>query len=35
VAVCPRCGFGASNSTEEVIWRKLALIHEVANEVRP
>lgn len=33
VALCPRCGFSYSNSTEEVIWRKLALIQEVANEV--
>jgi methionine synthase II (cobalamin-independent) len=32
VALCPRCGFGASNSSEDVIWRKLALIREVADE---
>lgn len=35
VAICPRCGFGASNSTEDVIWRKLALISEVADETWP
>lgn len=32
-AICPRCGFTYSNSTEETIWSKLALIQEVANEV--
>jgi 5-methyltetrahydropteroyltriglutamate--homocysteine methyltransferase len=32
-AICPRCGFGSSNSGEEVVWRKLALIREVADEV--
>jgi 5-methyltetrahydropteroyltriglutamate--homocysteine methyltransferase len=32
VALCPRCGFGASNSSEDVVWRKLALIREVAEE---
>lgn len=32
-ALCPRCGFSYSNSTEEIIWRKLALIQEVASEV--
>lgn len=30
-ALCPRFGF--SNSTEDVVWRKLALIQEVASEV--
>jgi len=33
LALCPRCGFGGSNSTEEDIWRKLALIQQVADEV--
>jgi len=32
VALCPRCGFGASNSSEDAVWRKLALIREVADE---
>jgi cobalamin-independent methionine synthase catalytic subunit len=32
VALCPRSGFGASNSGEDVVWRKLALIREVADE---
>jgi 5-methyltetrahydropteroyltriglutamate--homocysteine methyltransferase len=34
-AICPRCGFGSSNSGEDVVWRKLALIREVADEVWP
>jgi 5-methyltetrahydropteroyltriglutamate--homocysteine methyltransferase len=32
-AICPRCGFSASNSTEETVWGKLALIQEVASEI--
>jgi len=35
VAICPRCGFGASNSTEADIWRKLELITEIADETWP
>ena len=35
VAICPRCGFGASNSTEADIWRKLELITELANQTWP
>jgi 5-methyltetrahydropteroyltriglutamate--homocysteine methyltransferase len=31
-AICPRCGFGGSNSTETDIWRKLELIVELADE---
>jgi 5-methyltetrahydropteroyltriglutamate--homocysteine methyltransferase len=34
-ALCPRCGFGASNSPDEVVWRKLALIRDVADETWP
>ena len=32
VALCPRCGFGASNAADGVVWRKLALIRDVADE---
>jgi 5-methyltetrahydropteroyltriglutamate--homocysteine methyltransferase len=32
-AICPRCGFSASNSSEETVWGKLALIQEFADEV--
>ena len=32
VALCPRCGFGASNSSLDVVWGKLALIREVADQ---
>jgi len=35
VALCPRCGFGNSNSAEDVVWAKLALIQEVASQVWP
>ena len=35
VALCPRCGFGASNAADEVVWRKLALIRDVADETWP
>ncbi len=35
VGLCPRCGFGGSNSTEEVIWGKLALIQQLAGEAWP
>jgi 5-methyltetrahydropteroyltriglutamate--homocysteine methyltransferase len=35
VALCPRCGFGASNSPDEVVWQKLALIRDVADETWP
>jgi 5-methyltetrahydropteroyltriglutamate--homocysteine methyltransferase len=35
LAICPRCGFGGSNSTEADIWRKLELITEIANETWP
>ena len=35
VALCPRCGFGASNATDDVVWRKLALIREMADETWP
>jgi 5-methyltetrahydropteroyltriglutamate--homocysteine methyltransferase len=35
VALCPRCGFGNSNSPEDVVWAKLALIQEVASQVWP
>lgn len=35
VALCPRCGFGASNAAEDVVWRKLALIRDVAGETWP
>jgi 5-methyltetrahydropteroyltriglutamate--homocysteine methyltransferase len=35
VALCPRCGFGASNAADEVVWRKLALIRDVAGETWP
>jgi 5-methyltetrahydropteroyltriglutamate--homocysteine methyltransferase len=35
VAICPRCGFGGSNSTEADIWRKLELIIQIANETWP
>ena len=34
-AICPRCGFGASNSSDEVVWGKLALIKELADEIWP
>jgi 5-methyltetrahydropteroyltriglutamate--homocysteine methyltransferase len=35
VALCPRCGFGNSNATEDVVWAKLALIQEVSGQVWP
>jgi 5-methyltetrahydropteroyltriglutamate--homocysteine methyltransferase len=35
VAICPRCGFGASNAAEEVVWAKLALIQATAAQVWP
>jgi 5-methyltetrahydropteroyltriglutamate--homocysteine methyltransferase len=34
-ALCPRCGFSYSTSPEEVIWAKLALIRQLADEVWP
>jgi 5-methyltetrahydropteroyltriglutamate--homocysteine methyltransferase len=34
VALCPRCGFSGAQD-EETVWRKLALIREVADEVWP
>lgn len=35
VGLCPRCGFGASNANDEVVWRKLALVRDVADETWP
>jgi 5-methyltetrahydropteroyltriglutamate--homocysteine methyltransferase len=32
-AICPRCGLGGLSSDEEVAWRKLALLQEVARDI--